>query len=55
MSVLSAASFLEAHEAMRAACRQLHERFLAGKSVEELRSVLGAANDAVQLAFPLCF
>ena len=45
MAFMSAANFLEADDAFRAGARQLNARFLAGKSVEELRSVLGAEGD----------
>jgi len=45
MAVMSGANFLEANDAFRAGARQLNQRFLAGKSVEELRAVLSAEKD----------
>ena len=43
--LLHAANFLEATAVLTAAARHLCGTLLAGKSVEELRSALGAAND----------
>ena len=45
VGVMQGANFLEAPCAFRAAARQLHTRFLACKSVEELRTYIGAEND----------
>ena len=45
VAVMDGANFLDAPCAFRAAARQLNTRFLAGKSVEELRTNLGAEND----------
>ena len=45
IAVMTGASCLDAPGAFRAAARQLNIRFLAGKSVEELRTNLGAEND----------
>eukprot|EP00964_Phaeocystis_antarctica_P129944 scaffold93775_cov62-Phaeocystis_antarctica.AAC.6 len=45
VAVMVGANFLDAPGAFSAAARQLNTRFLAGKSVEELRTNLGAEND----------
>ena len=45
VAVMTGANFLDAPGAFSAAARQLNTRFLAGKSVEELRTNLGAEND----------
>ena len=58
VAVMTGANFLDAPGAFSAAARQLNNRFLAGKSVEELRTNLGAENDmseaeqAIALAEP---
>ena len=58
IAVMTGAHSLDAPGAFRAAARELNIRFLAGKSVEELRANLGAENDlseadqAVALAEP---
>jgi hypothetical protein len=45
VAVMTGANYLDAPVAFSAAARQFHIRFLAGKSVEELRTNLGAEND----------
>ena len=45
IAVMTGANCLDAPDAFRAAARELNTRFLAGKSVEELRTNLGAEND----------
>ena len=45
VAVMTGANYLDAPDAFSAAARQFHIRFLAGKSVEELRTNLGAEND----------
>jgi len=45
IAVMTGANCLDAPGAFRAAARELNIRFLAGKSVEELRTNLGAEND----------
>ena len=45
IAVMTGANCLDAPDAFRAAARQLNIRFLAGKSVKELRTNLGAEND----------
>eukprot|EP00964_Phaeocystis_antarctica_P023392 scaffold13093_cov57-Phaeocystis_antarctica.AAC.1 len=45
---MTGANYLDAPGAFSAAARQLNNRFLAGKSVEELRTNLGAENDMSQ-------
>ena len=45
VAVMTGANCLDAPDAFRAAARELNTRFLAGKSVQELRVVLGAEDD----------
>ena len=45
LAVMEGANWLDAPDAFSAAARQLNSRFLVGKSAEELRTNLGAAND----------
>ena len=45
VDVMTGANFLDAPDAFSAAARQFNIRFLAGKSIEELRTNLGALND----------
>ena len=45
IAVMTGANCLDAPDAFRAAARELNTRFLAGKSVEELRTNLGAEDD----------
>ena len=47
-AVMVAANYLDAPGAFSAAARQLNIRFLAGKTVEELRTSLGAEDDMSQ-------
>ena len=49
VAVMTGANYLDAPGAFSAAVRQLNIRFLAGKSVEELRTNLGAENDMSQV------
>ena len=44
------ANFLDAPGAFSAAARQLNTRFLAGKSVEELRTNLGVTSLSLECA-----
>ena len=48
VAVMTGANYLDAPGAFSAAARQLNICFLAGKSVEELRTNLGAENDMSQ-------
>ena len=49
VAVMTGANFLDAPGAFSAAARQLNNRFLAGKSVEELHTNLGAENDCASV------
>ena len=49
VAVMVSANFIDAPGAFSAAARQLNNRFLAGKSVEELHTNLGAENDCASV------